>query len=141
MIKRILISSMTVSLMLFLLTACADEEQNNNATVTTEPEKPAKTERPTPPARPAPAKKEPRPQEDFQSAAVMSEAVDFSSPEQVTATLQGIQEKAGDEAASRLQSAIDYMLVYDLSVGRNQLKLYQKLNGKTPNEILAMAGR
>ena len=141
MIKNILVSSMTVSLMLFLLTACAEEEQNSNTSSSTESDQPAKAERPTPPARPAPKKKEPRAQEDFQSVAIMSQPVDFSSSEQVTATLERIQLEAGDEAASRVQSAIDYMLVYDLSVGRNKQKLYQKLNGKTPNEIMAMTGR
>jgi hypothetical protein len=52
-----------------------------------------------------------------------------------------IKQDAGEEAASRVKNAIDYMVVYDLSVGRDREKLYKKLNGKTPNQILAMTGR
>lgn len=141
MIKNILISAMTVSMMLFLLTACAEDDQASSAagkTATVEAPDAAKAKRP---ARPAAQKPEPRPLEDFQSAAVMSEPVDFSSPEQITASLDKIKRSAGEEAASRVQIAIDYLLVYDLGVGRNKQKLNEKLNGKTPNEILAMTNR
>ena len=140
MIRKILISSMTLSMMLFLLSACAEDEQsvaeNKSAAIETPQEKKAK-----PPVRPAPKPAEPKPLEAFQSAAVMSEPVDFSSAEQVTATMEKIKQDAGDEAASRVKNAIDYMIVYDLSVGRDRDKLYKKLNGKTPNQIIAMTGR
>jgi len=140
MIRKILISGITLSMMLFLLSACAEDEQstaeNKSAAVETPQEKKAK-----PPVRPAPKPAKPQPQEAFQSAAIMNEPVDFSSAEQVTATMDKIKQDAGDEAASRVKNAIDYMIVYDLSVGRDREKLYKKLNGKTPNQIMAMTGR
>ena len=72
---------------------------------------------------------------------VMDQPVDFSSPESVEITLDNIRQKAGEKEASSVSSAIGHMVVYDLSVNRNKKKLYEKLDGKTPNEILAMAQR
>ena len=149
MMKKILISAIASSMMLFLLTACAEDEQASSdaskaeavTSTDTAAAKNAAKAKPNRPPRPAPTKPEPLPLEEFQSAAIMSEAVDFSSPEQVTASMDKIKQGAGDEAANRVKNAMDYLLVYDLGVGRNQQKLNAKLNGKTPNEILAMINR
>ncbi len=149
MIKKILISAIATSMMLFLLSACAEDEQaSTKDTKTAAAKAPDSAAVKTPettksnrPARPAPTEPEPLPQEDFQSAAIMSEPVDFSSAEKITASMDKIKQGAGDEAATRVQNAIGYLLVYDLGVGRNQQKLNAKLNGKTPNEILAMMNR
>lgn len=145
MIKQILISTTALGMMLFLLAACADDQQASadaSAKATdAAAASPAQAANAKQPSRPAPAQAEQRPQESFQSAAVMSEAVDFSSAEQITASIDKIKQGAGDQAANRVQNAIDYLLVYDLSVGRNKQKLYDKLNGKTPNQILAMINR
>ena len=43
--------------------------------------------------------------------------------------------------ARRVESKMGYLLTYDLSVGHNEAKLQKKLNGKTPNEIIAMKKR
>jgi hypothetical protein len=34
-----------------------------------------------------------------------------------------------------------YILAYDLSLGRDQEKMYKKLNGRTPNAIIAKMKR
>jgi len=72
---------------------------------------------------------------------VMDQAVDFSSPENVKKSLQTIREQAGEKQAGRVQNAMDYLIVYDLSIKRDKNKLYKKLNGKTPNEIIKMIRR
>jgi hypothetical protein len=36
---------------------------------------------------------------------------------------------------------MQYIKVYDLSVGNSDEKLYQKLNGKTPEQIIAKMKR
>jgi hypothetical protein len=74
-----------------------------------------------------------------QAGGIMDQAVNFSTPEAIEETLKSIEDEAGAAMAGQVKNAIDYMLVYDLSVNRNKAKLYKKLDGKTPNEILAMA--
>lgn len=150
MLKNALVTAISTALLLTMLTACAEDDQTNSAadktTGTSETvanAKPAEdeTKRSSRAQQAQPAAAEPQAMEAFQSAAIMSKPVDFSSPESFASSIQAIQEEAGDEASTRIQSAIDYMLVYDLSVGRNKQKLYEKLDGKTPNEILAMMRR
>lgn len=150
MLKNALVTVTTTVLLLAMLTACAEDDQSENAAskaadtskamanTQAAEDKPKRSKRPE---RVAPKEAAPQKLEAFQSAAIMSKPVDFSSPENVTASFQAIQKEAGDEASSRVKNAINYMLVYDLSVGRNKQKLYEKLNGKTPNEIMAMTGR
>jgi|GEM_PF-1459539 len=150
MFKNVLVTATSAVLLLGILTACAEDDQNNNAAgkaadtskavATTKPAQ-DKAKRPTRPQPTEPKAAEPQQLEAFQSAAIMSKPVDFSSPQSVASSIQAIQKDAGDEASSRVESVINYMLVYDLSVGRNKQKLYDKLNGKTPNEILALTGR
>lgn len=73
-------------------------------------------------------------------SAIMNEALDGSS---VAAFKQGLdQVKAGATASEyqSLRNAIGFMLNYDLSVSRSQEKLYAKLDGLTPNEIVAKRG-
>ncbi|GMR14577.1 MAG: hypothetical protein BMS9Abin30_0182 [Gammaproteobacteria bacterium] len=72
---------------------------------------------------------------------IMDQPVDFSSPENVEKTLAAIRQQAGEKAAGSINNAIGYLIVYDLSVKRDKDKLYKRLNGKTPNEILALVRR
>ena len=150
MLKKALVSAISTALLLTMLTACAEDDQSNNATnktletgkaVTDTQPAENRTDRPARPQRSEPKAATPKALTGFQSAAIMSKPVDFSSPENITNSMQAIQTEAGDEASARVDGAIDYMLVYDLSVGGNKQKLYEKLNGKTPNEILNMTGR
>lgn len=150
MLKKALVSAISTALLLTILTACAEDDQSNNATnkaaetskaVANTKSAENKTDRPARPQRSEPKAAAPKTLAAFQSAAIMSKPVDFSSPENITNSMQAIQTEAGDEASARVDSAINYMVVYDLSVGGDKQKLYEKLNGKTPNEILDMTGR
>ena len=150
MLKNALVSATTAALLLVMLTACSDDEQSqrsadkvatSNAGASANAAGEAKSKRAVRPQRETPKKAPPPKLEAFQSAAVMSQPVDFSTPENVASTMTAIEEGAGEQASSRVESAIGYLLVYDLSVSRNKQKLYEKLNGKTPNDIIAMTGR
>jgi len=104
----------------FLVTACAEESKDGSDTKAEEPV--ASTE------------------EVVNTAdSVMNQPVNFSTPEDVEKTLQNIREKDGDKAYNTLKNTIQYLLVYDLSVGHDKEKLYKKLDGKTPEQIIAIA--
>lgn len=68
---------------------------------------------------------------------IMSEPVDFSTPESVKASLQNVRENAGEKAYGKLNNAMKYILYYDLSLKNNKEALYKKLDGKTPEQIIA----
>lgn len=72
---------------------------------------------------------------------IMDAPVDFSSPENVEMTLDLIRATVGEREAGSIKNAMDYMLFYDLALGKDKNKLYKKLDGKTPNEILAIPAR
>ena len=71
----------------------------------------------------------------------MDKPVNFSTAEDVEYTLLTIRDKEGDKAYKKIKSAMGYIMTYDLSVGRNEARMHKKLNGKTPNEIIAMMKR
>jgi len=116
MIKRLLISLSAGSLALVLITACAEDATE----VVTGVEDAVPSE---------------------QSVSLMTQSVDFSSPEAVEATMQNIREKEGDKAYTQLKNAMQYIMVYDLSVSNNEEKLYKKLNGRTPEQIISKMKR
>lgn len=97
---------------LFLITACAEETNGTTAV-------------------------ESSVDTGHQVASIMNLPVDFSSPEAVEKTMQDIRETEGDKAYNRLKNTMQYMLVYDLSVGHNEEKLHKKLDGMTPDEIIS----
>ena len=119
MFKNLFITISAGSLALFLVTACAEDTGETNQANTT-----ATTA-----------------ESDQQDATLMNQPVDFSSPEAVEKTLQNIREKEGGKAYNQLKNAIQYIMVYDLSVGNNKEKLYKKLNGRTPEQIIAKMKR
>jgi len=116
---------------LFFLTACGAEDTDNIVAG-------AKSAADKPQIVTA-GKSKPAKRNVIPTDGVMAKAVDFSTPEDIQKTFQAIEDEAGEFAANQLRSAIDYMLVYDLSVNRNKQKMYKKLNGKTPTQILSMA--
>ena len=67
--------------------------------------------------------------------------VDFSSPEKVEESIEKVRQQAGEGAARDLSNALGYILTYDLSVRGNKEKMYKKLNGRTPNAIIAKMKR
>lgn len=74
-------------------------------------------------------------------ASIMDQPVDFTTPDNVRKSLQAIKAQAGDAAARDLNNALQYLLVYDLSVKHDRDKLYKKLNGRTPRQIIAKMKR
>jgi len=68
---------------------------------------------------------------------IMDKPVNFSTPEDVDKSIEAVRQAAGEPAARELNNALKYILFYDLSLGRNKEKMYQKYNGQTPNEIIA----
>jgi len=128
--RKTLFTSITALAMSFyLLAACADEskgtetggEAESVATQEAVSEEVKKTE--------------------VKSKSLMNQPADFSTPEAAEKTLQNIREQEGEKAYNTLQQAMQYVMFYDLSVGNNKEKLYKKLDGKTPNEIVAMMRR
>jgi len=75
------------------------------------------------------------------NSSLMDQPVDFSSPEAVERTLQSIRENEGEAAYKGVKTAMDYVLFYDLSVKNDKEKLYEKLNGQTPNQIKELMRR
>ncbi len=75
------------------------------------------------------------------NATIMHQPVDFSTPEKVSQTLKNIREQAGARTARKLDAAMGYIMTYDLGVARDEAKMYKKLNGKTPSQIIAMIKR
>jgi succinate dehydrogenase/fumarate reductase flavoprotein subunit len=114
MIKKLFIALSAGSLSLFLCTACAEDSTESNADTEVIAE---------------------------ESTSLMTQPVDFSSADAVEATMENIREKEGDQAHAQLKNAMQYIMVYDLSVGNDKEKLYKKLNGRTPEQIIAKIKR
>jgi hypothetical protein len=72
---------------------------------------------------------------------VMDMPVNFSTPEDVEKSIEKVRQEAGETEALRLTNALGYILAYDLSLGRDEEKMYKKLNGRTPNAIIAKMKR
>jgi len=135
---------------LFLLTACTEDSEETTTAVQTG-ETSAETKKTAAPVKKnkATAKRQrtQRPNNKnsldpaIQKLPIMNQPVDFSTPESVEKTLMTISEAAGPQVGKKIESKMGYMMVYDLSVGHDKEKLYKKLNGKTPNEIIAMKKR
>ena len=110
---------------LFLVTACAEDGEAVNSTVTTKnglsSEKVADS--------------------GNQGDSLMNQPVNFSTSENVEKTLQNIREKEGDNAYKQVKNAMQYIMYYDLSLKNDKEKLYKKLDGKTPEQIIAEAKR
>jgi len=70
--------------------------------------------------------------------AIMDTPLDGSSVEAFEAGMERVREQASGADYKRLESAIKYLLFYDLSVRKDPAKLYRKLDGKTPDQIVAM---
>lgn len=131
MSKSSLGSASAAMMSLFLLSACAEETTNTNDITPATSAGESQVEKSV----------VEKGQESSGQDSVMDQPVDFSSPESVEKSLETIRQQAGEKEASSVTNAIGHMMVYDLSVNRNKDKLYKKLNGKTPNQILAMAQR
>ena len=76
-----------------------------------------------------------------EQTSVMDLPVDFSTPEKVEESIEKVRQQAGDGEARELSNALGYILAYDLSVGGKKEKMYKKLDGRTPNDIIAKMKR
>lgn len=132
MLMKVLMTISALTLILFLAPACA--EQDDEAVATGKPA--AATTAPAPAAEAVQAA-------DAADAgmSIMDKPVNFSTPEDVEKSIEAVRQQAGDAEARDLKNALGYILAYDLSIGRNKEKMYQKLNGRTPNEIIAKMKR
>lgn len=124
MFKTLLAVAITITLSLVLAPAVADDQKKTgavveNATATTQAESDTSDG----------------------EVSVMDQPVDFSTPEAVEDSIEKVREEAGDAEANRLKNALGYILTYDLSIGRDKEKMYKKLNGRTPNAIIAKMKR
>ncbi len=68
-----------------------------------------------------------------------SVTLDGSSVAAFENSLAVFEAEVSDEDYKRLKSAIQFLLVYDLSARGNKEKLYRNLDGMTPDQVLALA--
>lgn len=125
MCKKLLTIISAGTMALFLVTACAEESETANSTV----------------AAKSGLSSEKVTDSGNQSDSLMNQPVNFSTPEDVEKTLQNIREKEGDKAYKKVENAMQYIMYYDLSLRNNKEKLYKKLDGKTPEQIIAEVKR
>jgi hypothetical protein len=67
---------------------------------------------------------------------IMDVPLDGSSVEAFTARLKVVDEEATEEEYRALMSALDFLLFYDIGARRNKERLYSRLDGDSPNDIL-----
>jgi len=72
---------------------------------------------------------------------IMDLPVNFSTPQEVEKSMQAIEEQAGIGKVKAVKAAMGYILAYDLGLRHDKDKMYKKLNGKTPNQIIARVKR
>ena len=123
--KNLLTSMTAATMMLFLVNACAEESTEAQIAEQADSNSAAEV---------AVAG-------GVQSDSLMDQPVNFSTPEDAEKTLQNIRDKEGDGAHKGLLGAMEFIMFYDLSVGNNKEKMYQKLNGMPPREIIAGVDR
>jgi len=135
MFKKLFTAIIIVSMTLVLVPACAEQDKDAVAvageTQSTE----------TPVSAPAAETTKPGMTTDGAQVSVMDLPVNFSTPEDVEKSIENVRQQAGAAEATELTNALGYILAYDLSVGHDKEKMYQKLNGRTPNAIIAKMKR
>ena len=123
--KKLLTILSAGTMALFLVTACAEESDAANSSVATKSE----------------LSSENVADSGNQSDSLMNQPVNFSTPEDVEKTLQNIRETEGDKAYTQVKNAMQYIMYYDLSLKNDKEKLYKKLDGKTPEQIIVEVKR
>lgn len=68
----------------------------------------------------------------------MQMTFDGSSVEAFDQRMEEIQAETTEAEYITIQQSIEYMLVYDLAARRDREVLYQRLDGKTPAELVGM---
>ena len=122
---------------MFLLSACTEDKQDIQENKGTSSTSPAIVKNPATVAKVT--KKDTN--RNNQRKSLMDKPVNFSTPEHVKQTLLDIRDLEGDAEFKQISSAMSYIMQYDLSVGGSKAAMYRKLDGKTPNEIIAKMKR
>lgn len=135
MLIKILRTMSVLTMVVFLAPACAQQDNEAEANAS---DKPA-----TESAAPAPAAETVQATDSPAGGdvSIMDQPVNFSTPEDVEKSIEAVRLGAGDKAARDLNNALKYILAYDLSVRHDKEIMYQKLNGRTPNQIIAKMKR
>ena len=126
MFKKLLTAASIVTITLFLLPACAKKDNVPETTVdsgqTTDASAPMSVNQKT----------------QGGQGSVMDQPVNFSSQNEVNKSIEKVRQQAGDAEANELNKALGVILTQDMSLRQDKDRLFRKLNGKTPNEIIAM---
>ncbi len=134
MLKNLLTTISVFTMILMLAPACAEQDQDAEAAKNSKPVAETVTATPTAQTAPDTAATD-------EGKAIMDMPVNFSTPEDVEKSIEAVRQQAGEAQARKLSNALGYILAYDLSVGNDKAKMYEKLNGRTPNEIIAKMKR
>jgi len=134
MLKNLITTIAVFTMLLVLAPACAEQENEAEAATSSKPAAEAMTAAPTDETTP------PATATDGASS-IMDMPVNFSTPEDVEKSIEAVRQQAGETAARDLNNALGYILAYDLSLARDKEKMYKKLNGRTPNAIIAKMKR
>ena len=126
MFKKLLMAASIVTITLFLLPACAKHDNDSETTAdngqTTD----------------ASASKAADQEAQRGQGSVMDQPVNFSSQDEVNESIEKVRQQVGDTEADDLNKALGVILTQDMSLRQDKDRLFRKLNGKTPNEIIAM---
>jgi len=134
MLIKILRTMSALTMVLFLAPACAQQDNEADANASAKPAAES--------SAPASAGETVNTVETAgNDKSIMDKPVNFSTPEDVEKSIEAVRLGAGDKAARDLNNALKYILAYDLSVSHDKEKMYQKFNGRTPNEIIAKMKR
>ncbi|HEY5775215.1 MAG TPA: hypothetical protein VIS57_03945, partial [Xanthomonadales bacterium] len=125
MLKKIFTTVSAFGLLLILASACAEQKDEAASALSS-----GKTTETAAPSATADGE-----------VSIMDQPVNFSTPADVDKSIATVKEQAGEDAARELQNALGYILAYDLSIGHDEEKMYKKLNGRTPNEIISKMKR
>lgn len=131
MYRKLITAVSIVTMTLFLAPACAEQDKGTEASVKATTTDAVKSAPVTEAAKSV----------DGEQASVMDQPVDFSTPEAVEQSIEKVRQEAGDNAALKLTNALGYIKAYDLSVKGDKETMYKKLNGRTPNAIIAKMKR
>ena len=126
MFKKLLTAASIVTITLFLLPACAKQDNAPETTAdsgqTTDASAPMSVNQKT----------------QGGQGSVMDQPVNFSSQKEVNKSIEKVRQQVGDAEANELNKALGVILTQDMSLRQDKDRLFRKLNGKTPNEIIAM---
>jgi len=134
MLKNFISTISVFTMILVLAPACAEQDNEAEAATGSKPATPVTAAADAAETTPVAAATD-------GALSIMDMPVNFSTPEDVEKSMEAVRQQAGEAAARDLTNAMGYILAYDLSLGRDQEKMYKKLNGRTPNAIIAKMKR